>query len=848
MAVFLLVAGVKLLGGLAAWLAVPAESAARPSGSLPEWLHAVHLLVFAGCGVLLIAGGRVDRRSRTLGAIFVLFASVFADPLLDTAAVSSGGGAYYAHLASALQPAAFIPFFLWRFAEVFPVAQSPLSFWLRPALFLRASAVAGTILFAAGLASIPASRGWWSPLSDWLSPRGTSGNFWLVVSLLIVPALVFVVSKIGNALPGERRRLRVFVAGLLIGTGPLALDLILSAAIAPYDRYFMDPGHRRALAVVHSLFVLTMAAITVYAVVVDRVLDVRFIVRRAIQYALARYTAIALMVVPVALLVLHLYRNRELSVADVFAGSARAGWWALLALAVALMGVRRRLLTGIDRRFFREQYDMRRILSGLAKATRTAHNSRELARLVAAEVDRALHVERISVLLRDESTGTFRDPHGATSPLPSSSSLATLVGGAGSPLDVHLSSPVSPLQRLPGPEREWLADAGAQMLVPFLGSHDQLLGILVMGDKLSDAPFSDEDRMLLTAAVSSAALSLEHLQRLESGGTVAPADDAVRPAVQCVRCATVSEYPAGSCGQCHGPVAPALLPSILHGKFRVERQLGAGGMGVVYLAHDLELDRRVALKTLPRVSPEEAASLRREARSMASLEHANLAIIYGSEVWRGLPILVLEFLPGGTLGDRIGREPLGASEIVAIGVAMAGALAHLHRSGLLHGDVKPSNIGFSSGGVAKLLDFGLARLVARMPAGGIDSLTTGGEAATESLDSPVETVRPQLVGTPAYMSPEALAMTPPEPSFDLWSLSVSLFEATAGRHPFAAQNVYETVRRITVEGAPDLCDLVPDCRPGLARFFRLSLARERQHRPSSANEYAAALLRIAGEA
>ncbi|MEO5897623.1 MAG: serine/threonine-protein kinase, partial [Vicinamibacterales bacterium] len=411
----------------------------------------------------------------------------------------------------------------------------------------------------------------------------------------------------------------------------------------------------------------------------------------------------------------------------------------------------------------------------------------------------------------------------------------------------------SPLQRLPDAEREWLAEAGGQMLVPFLGSDNSLLGILVLGDKLSDTPYSDEDRTLLTAAVSSAALVLEHRLRLDSGTATQQAvlGDEGKPALQCLTCGNLNEQGVECCLQCRGAVRPALLPLMLRGKFRVERQLGAGGMGVVYLARDLDLDRPVALKTLPRVSPGEAARLRREARSMASLEHLNLAVIHGSEVWRGLPVLVLEFLAGGTLADRISRSRLASGEVVRIGLALARALAHLHRSDILHGDVKPSNIGFSASDVPKLLDFGLARLVMRLQPDyqNADDRTTRADVRLpEGLSMrPLsgETGGPQFVGTVAYMSPEALAMAPPDSSFDLWSLAVSLFEAAAGCHPFAAPDTFQTVRLITVNGAPDLCDLLPGAPEGLARFFRMSLARRCEHRPATAQEFAAALERLA---
>ncbi len=135
-------------------------------------------------------------------------------------------------------------------------------------------------------------------------------------------------------------------------------------------------------------------------------------------------------------------------------------------------------------------------------------------------------------------------------------------------------------------------------------------------------------------------------------------------------------------------------------------------MGVVYKGHDLTLDRVVALKTLPRLSAGEATQLRREARAMASVEHPHLASIYGAETWRGAPVLVLEHLPGGTLADRVAAGSIPIAHVVTAGRAIAQALRHLHGLGMLHRDVKPSNIGYAAGDVPKLMDFGLAKLTA----------------------------------------------------------------------------------------------------------------------------------------
>jgi serine/threonine protein kinase len=201
-------------------------------------------------------------------------------------------------------------------------------------------------------------------------------------------------------------------------------------------------------------------------------------------------------------------------------------------------------------------------------------------------------------------------------------------------------------------------------------------------------------------------------------------------------------------------------------------------MGVVYLARDTTLGRVVAVKTLPKVTAEHSVRLRREARTMATLSHPNLATLYGLETWRGTPMLIVEYLERGTLADRLRDGPLDLAQLRTLASGILTALAHVHARGILHRDLKPSNIGFTGQGIPKLLDFGLARLVADAPV-----VARTPAAAEDWRDDPYVTLTNRRVGTLAYMSPEALRGDPPDPSFDLWSVAVVLVEALTGCPP-----------------------------------------------------------------
>lgn len=203
-------------------------------------------------------------------------------------------------------------------------------------------------------------------------------------------------------------------------------------------------------------------------------------------------------------------------------------------------------------------------------------------------------------------------------------------------------------------------------------------------------------------------------------------------------------------------------------------------------------------------------------------------------------MLVLELLPGGTLANRITQGPMPSAEALQMGVALADALAAVHRAGILHRDVKPSNIGFSADGIPKLLDFGVSRLLGRAagetPGDRLPSLELQ-QALAESSDAmraTTTTVDGRVVGTPLYLSPEALNAAHPDPSFDLWSLCVVLYEAIAGRHPIQARSMSELMWRISTCNLPDISEALPGADPRLSEFFRRAFATDRAERPASA--------------
>ncbi len=844
-------AAVKVAAGIAVspWIS---DALLLPAQALPSWYYVLLLTAFGVSGVLLHLGGRHDDRARVLGVVLLLFATLFTDRLIARALPSlSASLAVLLAVTAAFHVNAFSPYALWRFAWVFPRLQPG----LLPSWFPRTMTlvtIAAGLLFAFGdlvLSRASADGGAAGSLHARLSPNSEAGWFYQASALLAIPSLVLLGLKLRAAAADERRRLAWVVAGIIVGSSPMVVHVFLATVVSRYALWVAEPSRTRAMGIALTAFSLAIPASAAYAVVVDRVLEVRFVVRRAVQYLLARYTVLALMAGLLLGLASLVYQHRNRPLVEILGDSpvAVAG----LVVVVIMFFWRRPLLEGIDRRFFREHYDANKILVELVDKSQQAQTTRDIVRLITGEVDRALHLERVALLLRDDDSGQLRDPEGLVRSLESEGALGSLIAGSRSPLDVDLSSESSVLGRLPDAEREWLADANARLIVPLFGAENTPLGVLTLGEKRSELPFTPEDRKLMLAVAASAALSIEQRRRHESSNPDIGPSVRTHSARQCVVCGRVQDRQQSVCLACGNPVEESLLPAVLAGKFEIERQIGAGGMGVVYRARDLSLDRPVAIKVLPRVVPQAASRLRREARAMATMQHPHLAVIHALESWRGAPVLVLEYLPGGTLADRIRFGPLPIETVVNTGVLIGDVLHHVHRAGYLHRDVKPSNIGYTERGMAKLLDFGLVRLVDRLSevAATSDSTVTGAfgvapaapvEAAAPSFETGVH----QFVGTPAYLSPEAIMAAPPGQGVDLWGLAVTMYEALTGRNPFSAPTVPETLGLIARTVVPDPRGVRPDCPDALAAFFAAALSADRSHRPQSASEFVARLREI----
>lgn len=266
--------------------------------------------------------------------------------------------------------------------------------------------------------------------------------------------------------------------------------------------------------------------------------------------------------------------------------------------------------------------------------------------------------------------------------------------------------------------------------------------------------------------------------------------------------------------------------------YEILEKLGEGGMGVVYKALDIRLQRLVALKFLPHeiiASPARIQRFEAEARAVSSLNHPNIATIHAMDEDDGRRFLVLEYLSGGTLRSRIQSyadqaEEFPIDEATRIMAAVADGLSHAHRNGVVHRDLKPENIMFTEEGVPRITDFGLAKSVG------------GSEITTEGV----------TVGTIPYMAPEQAVRGETGPRGDLFALGVVLYEMLSGARPFAGQTDFSTLQAIVNDQPPRLRHVRPAVPAALDRIAHKLLEKEPEQRMQSAEELAAELYALAG--
>jgi hypothetical protein len=797
-------------------------------------------------------------------AAIVLFALRSSDPTaqLSVLALALSGVAGGGPLLGAER---VFPFGIWKVLTVFTWLAGPLAFpiialailyfpspspllrrfrWLRAVPFLAAAPMlvlaAATSLYLVGVEAMRDLAVW-----DAAHPSVYYGSFALALAINVAVIVEGVYRYKFNHDANERRRIRMAVYTAVPGVFAYALkDGVPIVAILAGTPI---PSYPWPVTAVLQLLVLLPAFGLTYAVGVARVLGPALVLRRSIQYALASRALAAIAILPGAALVYALLHKNLVQIIT----SGSVVYLLLFAATAGVVVYRDRARQWLDQRFFREEYDARKILVSLAGRVRFETDPRDLALLVVEQIDQALHPQITAMLasgIEDGRLVPVTARNGAVEPLALDGGVVTMLRWSDDPLEIFLDDPRSPARRLPPAEIAWLEATGASLIVPVLGQDRALVGALVLGEKRSEEVYSAEDLELLSSIAAQVGLGLDvaRLRRSRTDDATAATTRLVEasrpPMMECPRCGRCEETGTAVCPSDGAALTAGPTPRVVDNKYRVEQLLGRGGMGAVYRARDMRLDRLVAVKVVRRELLEDQQArrrFRREAQIVARLQHPGIVSIFDfGTLADGCAYLVMELVRGEDLRRVLHREGrLEPARAVKILTAVCAAIEAAHHEGILHRDLKPENILLPGGEIdAKVLDFGVAKLV------------TDGDRA-----DPGESIEPQatltmagtIIGTPAYMAPEQLAAEALGPRTDVFALGVIAYEMLCGDLPFSRGSLTDVILA-QARGAQPLTERDPDIPAALDRAVRRAIDLTPEGRPATPHVFAVEVVQALG--
>jgi hypothetical protein len=635
----------------------------------------------------------------------------------------------------------------------------------------------------------------------------------------------------------SRRRLRVVVAGIICGMLPAILVFFV---IAPwFDLSRISPTLGEWLPTVVSLLLPLVPLSFAYAIIRHKVIPVSLMLRRSLQYLLAKNALRIILALPVIGIVLTILANPQRTLSEILFRNSIYFYLLLLAAAAVSLRYRKRLTEWVDRKFFREHYDQEKILRDLIDDVRKSDSMKEMAKLISNRVDSALHPEHIYLFYREEekrtlslgysSGGESRELH-----IPEEFELLRYMEYQGGALDF----PFPQKNNLPQSEKEWLARLGTRLIVPMSGTDNRLAGLFLLGEKKAEVPYTATDRELLETLADQIAIVYEnvrlkehvHRDRKIKQEVLARFEDRkINLLKECPACGACFDSSAQLCPKDHSELTLSLpVERNIDARYRLDQLIGKGGMGAVYEAYDQRLSRKVAVKILTGSMFGNSEALRRferEAQAAARLSHPQIITVYDYGVLNTEgAYLVMELARGETLGRRIKRDrhlhPQIAAECFD---QVLEAIKAAHRAAIIHRDLKPENVlilqGEKNQMLVKILDFGLAKIVA--------PVISDKDTPTEMVTTPGT-----VMGTFGYMSPEQLTGGQVDERSDLFSIGVMVVEALTGRRPFSGRTYHELLANI-LEQQFHLPDQSPQAQR-LDAVLQKCLAKEPSERIASA--------------
>lgn len=577
--------------------------------------------------------------------------------------------------------------------------------------------------------------------------------------------------------PDSRRRIRW--AGL--GFAATLAVFLLFAALKTLAYITGSPTVYQLMLAVNDLAtaVIGLSCVALaYAVARHRVLGIHVVVRRGVQYLLARNALRVIAILPVAILLLQAIRHPHRGLEDLLFREPWPFYAAVTMTGAVSLRYRRQMRSWLDRKFFLTQFQQERALVALAERIKTAQSQAEVCLYAAREIEAALHPTEIHVLLRSRNDDLLRVAYSRA--IDKAVRLRDWLNESGCELlgDDSVFSLYEPAQSAPDTLPSEL------LVVPLIGAGQASPGALVLGPKRSEQPYTARDRDLLKSVATQIALVADVLHLKERVGQELRVkvqvlghldDQLVQLLTECPACGFCYTTAQSTCPR-DGTSLTLTLPveKTIDGKYRLERRIGRGGMGVVYEALDHRLGRKVAVKVMIGDlfgNNEALARFEREARVAASLTHPNVVTVHDyGRLAAGGAYLAMELVAGKSWRERLraGRN-LSLPQVSHWMKQLCSAVEAAHAKGIIHRDLKPENLMISDEdplGRVIVLDFGLAKLRSAV------SGTEYGLTATGAV-----------MGTRGYMAPEQRAGRNIDTRADVFALAVICAETLTGCRP-----------------------------------------------------------------
>ncbi len=582
----------------------------------------------------------------------------------------------------------------------------------------------------------------------------------------------------------SRRRIRwVSSSFALIAVCILCLRSLELAFSASGYRAFAVAASAVDTATTLSIFL--MPVVLAYTLVKHPILGIRLVVRRGFQYLLAKNVLRLIFLAPALIVLIQILRWPNKSLSDLLFRSSWLFYLLVMGTAAFTLRYRHEMSAWLDRRFFRVAIKEEETWMALIESIKWARSEEEIAAAAVQQIDAAFAPRGIHAFFRSVSDGEL---HVSFTDTPHDVPTVLSMLGQNSSLDFSTKSIlVAGAQTQDSSTSDVRADDTQWLIVPLLGTDDESLGMLVLGPRKSEEPYSLRDRELLQAVGSQVVMACEVLRlkrsvssesRQRQAAVTRLGQDGVVLLTECPRCKECHDTSLKLCPK-DGAELELTLPveRVISGRYRLDRRLGAGGMGVVYQALDLRLNKAVALKIMiGELFGNQAAFMRfkREARAVALLRHPNIVGVHDfGQLPAGGAFLVMDLVRGLSWRQHLKSSQRLRPEQVALWIEqLCSGVAAAHGSGVIHRDLKPENVFIAEelgSETVMILDFGIAKMHGEAD-GEESNLTVGGT----------------VIGTRSYMAPEQAAGRTVGTGADVYSIGVMALETLARSAPPSA--------------------------------------------------------------